>query len=248
MKFDFTNKVVLITGATKGIGKKTADLFEQLGATLILTGTKSQEISRLNVELDAFRKVKYFCLDFLIDSSITDFFESIHAYDKIDVLINNAGINKIDKVYDFSVEDWESIMKVNLTGAFRMTREIGRKMKEQNSGKIINIASIFGTITKGKRNAYTASKAGLIGFTKTASVDLAPFNILVNAVSPGFIDTDLTRKILKEEEIMELAAQIPLERLGKPDEIAKLVAFLASEHNTYINGQNITIDGGFVNI
>lgn len=248
MKFDFTDKTVIVSGATKGIGQSIARHFQNLGAELILTGTNKEEIDRLNDNADPIEKVKYYHLDFLNDGLIIEFIESIQRYSKIDILVNNAGINKIEYIYDFNTDDWENIMKINLTGPFRLIKDVGKRMKKQNTGKIINIASIFGTITMAKRNAYTASKSGLIGLTKTASVDLAPYNVLVNSVSPGFVSTDLTRRILNEKEIIELASKVPLGRMGQPDEIAKLVLFLASEYNTYITGQNIIIDGGYVNI
>lgn len=248
MKLNFTDKTVLITGATKGIGHAIANDFKLLGANLILTGTKNDEINCLNESSDKSDKVHYYYLDFLNKNSVAEFIENIQSYKKIDVLVNNAGINKINYIYDFDIEDWENIINVNLTGAFHLCRAVGKKMKAQNSGKIINIASIFGTITLSKRCAYTASKAGLIGFTKTISLDLSPFNVLVNSISPGFIETDLTKKILKKDEIIELESMIPIRRLGKPDEVSKLVLFLASEYNTYITAQNIIIDGGYSSI
>lgn len=248
MKFDFTDKIVIITGATKGIGQSIAHHFKNLGAELILTGTKKEEIDRLNESSDPSGKVKYYYLDFLNDVSVVEFVKCFQQRTKIDILVNNAGINKIEYIYNFDNDDWENIIKVNLTGPFRLIKEVGKIMKEQKYGKIINIASIFGTITMGRRNAYTASKSGLIGLTKTVSVDLAPYNVLVNAVSPGIIETSLTRQILKENEIIELSSEVPLGRLGQPEEIAKLVLFLTSEYNTYITGQNIIIDGGYVNI
>jgi len=247
-EFDVKKKTILITGATKGIGEAISADYRKRGAELILTGTNKRDIDRLNKLEELSSRVKYFHLDLLKEDSLINFIKEIQSYKKIDVLINNAGINKINYIYEFDAEDWEDIIRVNLTGVFKLCKAVGKIMKEQNEGRIINIASIFGTITREKRCAYTASKSGLIGLTKTISVDLAPFNVLVNSISPGFIETDLTKKILKKEEIVDLESKIPLGRLGKSTEISKLVLFFASEYNTYITGQNIIIDGGYINI
>jgi 3-oxoacyl-[acyl-carrier protein] reductase len=248
MQINFENKNVLITGATRGIGKSIAEEFEKAGANLLLTGTNINEIESLNGKLKEEDRKKYYALDLKNKSSIIDFIQSMKKIKKIDVLVNNAGINKINYIYDTIESDLDDILNVNIKAPFLLIKEISSLMKEQNYGRIINIASIFGTITREKRAAYTTSKAALIGLTKTASVDLAKYNILVNTVSPGFILTDLTKSILSESEIKELESKVPIGRFGKPDEIAKLVLFLSSELNTYLTGQNIIIDGGYVNI
>ena len=165
--------------------------------------------------------------------------------DRIDVLVNNAGVNKINPIDEIAEEDWDWINAVNLRGPFLITKMFAKKMKEQKSGRIVNISSIFGVVSKEKRAAYSTTKWGLIGLTKAIALDLAPDNILVNVVSPGFVDTELTRRVLGEEGIDELVGKIPQLRLANCKEIAKTVLFLASEHNTYITGQNIIVDGGF---
>ena len=154
-------------------------------------------------------------------------------------------INKVDLIQDIEEKDWDWIQNVNTRGPFLLISKIAEKMKNQGFGKIVNIASIFGSISKSKRAAYSTSKWGLIGLTKAVALDLAPYNILVNSVSPGFIDTELTRKILDYKEIEELKDTIPQKRLGEVEEIAKIVLFLSSDLNSYITGQNIIIDGGF---
>ena len=163
-------------------------------------------------------------------------------------IVNNAGVNKIDTITEISVDDWDWINAVNMRGPFLLTQAVSEDMKKQNSGKIINIASIFSVISKVKRAAYSATKWGLIGFTKAVALELAPFNIQVNAVSPGFVDTDLTRKILGLENMKQLEETIPQGRLAQPEEIAKVVLFLCSDQNTYITGQNIVVDGGFTSV
>ncbi len=248
MTFDFAGKTVLITGGTRGIGSAMAKAFSNANARVICTGTNSDNISNLK-DSSQTDQVSYIQLDLSDDNSIRRFFEKMDKENpKIDVLINNAGINQIETVDQFDVEAWNKIIKVNLSGSFAMINHFSKGMIERKSGKILNIASIFGSITKEKRSAYTSSKAGLIGLTKTSSVDLAPHGILVNSVSPGFINTELTRTILSPKGIQELVSMVPMNRLGEVHEVANLALFICSDLNTFITGQNITIDGGFVNI
>lgn len=250
MELNFKKKIVLITGATNGIGKKLAEDFEKSGAILILTGTKPEQIKNLNRNLVKKNKnnIKYYCVNFLEENSLKNFILEFKKYERIDVCINNAGINKIDYFWEVSQKDWDNIMVVNLRSPFLLSQEVSKIMKKNKYGRIVNMASIFGKITRGKRTVYTSSKSGLIGMTKTMAVDLAPFNILVNCVSPGFVLTDLTKKILTSAEIKDLESKIPLGRLAAPEDISKIVLFLASDLNTYISGQNIIVDGGYVNI
>lgn len=239
MKIHFRNKVVLITGATRGIGKQLACDFNRLGATVIVTGT--------GVEQEKDGNVKYHCVDFSSEKSLLDFSLKLREYPKIDVCINNAGINRINYIYEASLPDWDDIINVNLKAAFAICREVSQLMIRNGYGRIINIASIFGVISREKRAIYSSSKSGLIGLTRAVAIDLAPFNILVNCVSPGFVLTDLTKKILTAAEIKGLVARIPVGRLATPEDISKVVLFLSSDQNTYISGQNIIIDGGYVN-
>jgi 3-oxoacyl-[acyl-carrier protein] reductase len=176
---------------------------------------------------------------------VQQFLYAVNKLDKVDVLINNAGVNKIKTISEISEEDWDWINAVNLKGPFLLSRNVSEKMKQQESGKIINIASIFSVVSKEKRAAYSSTKWGLIGFTKAVALDLAPFNVLVNAVSPGFVDTALTRRIIGPKNIKKLVETIPQKRLANTDEIANVVLFLCSDLNTYITGQNIIVDGGF---
>ena len=248
MEIQFKSKTVIVTGSTRGIGKTIAEKYIENDAFVILTGRSYEEIADLNKK-NINKKVKYFQLDLLSEASIDVFIKNIlKEYQKIDILVNNAGINIINPISDIRDQDWDDIIRVNLTGTFKLIKFISKNMIQNRTGKIINLASIFGTITREKRGAYTASKAAVIGLTKTASVDLAKYNILVNSVAPGFIATDLTNRILSPDERKDLASRVPLGRLGNTDEVANLVLFLTSDLNTYLTGQNITIDGGFVNI
>jgi len=250
MKIDFQGKTVLVTGATRGMGKQFADDFADLGANLILTGTDKDKIKILNREANHDGQVtrKYYAVDFANADSTKSFIEAIEVYPKIDVCINNAGINRINFIDETLIEDWKDILSVNLEAPFLITRAVSKLMKKNRYGRIINIASIFGVISKAKRSMYTTTKFGLHGLTITSAIELAPYNVLVNSVSPGFVLTELTKSILIEAEIEDLARQVPIGRFAEPDEISRVVLFLASSQNTYLTGQNIVVDGGFVDV
>jgi len=250
MNIRFDNMVVLVTGATRGIGKQIADDFSELGAHLILTGTHQEEIDDLNrdLELAGDTLKKYFCVDFSDGESTEAFLKILRNYSRIDVCVNNAGINRIDYIEQASIKDWDDIISVNLKAPFLIIREVAKIMKMNGYGRIINISSIFGLISREKRSIYSTSKSGLRGLTIACSNELARYDILVNTVSPGFILTELTKSILSEEEMAELAPQVPMGRLAEPGEISKVVLFLASGFNTYLTGQNIIVDGGYVNV
>ena len=252
MKIDFNGQVVLVTGATRGIGKQIADGFARLGAKLILTGTKEEQIKALNEsagkDKDGETTREYYCVDFTDAKSTETFIEHLRRYDRIDVCVNNAGINRINYIDETQLKDWDDIIAVNLKAPFLIIREVSKIMKKNGYGRIVNICSIFGVISREKRSIYSSSKFGLRGLTAAASNELAKYNVLVNSVSPGFVLTDLTKTILSEKEMKELAVQIPARRVATPDDISRGVLFLASNLNTYITGQNIIVDGGYVNV
>jgi len=241
MHIDFTGKTALVTGGTRGIGKSIVTILIDACCTVIYTGTqKKPEIS--------IEKAEYKQLDLSDKKSIDQFIKNVlNNTKKIDILINNAGINIIESIDELNEENWQKILDVNLTGPMILTREISKKMKKNNKGgKILNISSIFGCVSKAKRNSYSSSKFGLIGLTRSSSLDLASHNILVNAVCPGFTSTEMMISILSKEEIKKLLKQIPMGRFAEAEEIAKVAVFLCSDLNSYITGQTLVVDGGFI--
>jgi len=239
MKIDFSGKTAIVTGGTRGIGKSIVLLLLEAGCHVIYTGTKEQHEAFLE-------KGRYERLDLSDKKSIKWFEEDvISKTSRIDILINNAGINIIEPINEIQDEHWEKVLAVNLTGSMRLMREVVKVMKKNDGGgRILNISSIFGIVSRAKRSSYSASKAGMIGLTRASALDLAPSNILVNALCPGFTLTELTASILSGKEVKTLAADIPLGRFAEASEIAKVAVFLCSDLNTYITGQTILVDGG----
>ena len=248
-QFDFSNKTILVTGGTRGIGKQIVKDLHELGANLLITGTKSHELNLLNNEATELGyKKKYFLLDSTLKISVNNFLEEIKKYKKIDCLVNNAGINRLNFIQDAKLNDWEEMMSVNLTAPFRILNIVSSLMIENGYGRVVNIASIFGVISKEKRALYSATKFGIHGLTVGCSNDLAKHDILVNTVSPGFVLTDMTKENLSPEEMKALASQIPIKRMAEVTELSNVVVFLLSDLNKYLTGQNIIVDGGFTNV
>lgn len=250
IKLDFTGKTIVITGATRGIGKKIAEDLFDLGANLILTGTKQDEIDELNASsaISVLKNKKYFVLDLSSEESIDNFIKALSNENEIHGLVNNAGINKLNHIQHAQLHDWQVMMAVNLTAPFRLINAISEKMINQQYGRIVNIGSIFSKISKEKRSVYSATKFGINGLTVGVSNDLARYNVLCNTLSPGFVLTDLTRKNLSEKEMSELSEMIPAKRLAEVSDISYVAVFLLSDLNHYLTGQNIIVDGGFTNI
>ena len=237
MKFNFKDKVILITGGTSGIGKQLVYDFLKLKGKVICTSTSVKKHNkRKNLTIEH--------LDFNSSISTNDFLNKIKKLKKIDVLINNAGINKIDSINQIKLEDWQKIYNVNIKGPLFLTKEISKMMINKKGGRIVNISSIFGLVSKEKRSMYSTSKSALLGLTRSSALDLAKYNILVNAVSPGFVDTPLTRGILGKTGMQKIIKEIPIGKMAKPQDISSLIIFLSSNYNSYITGQNFIIDGG----
>lgn len=234
---DFTGKTALVTGATRGIGKAIVDVLIDRGCSVIVTGTKGK-FSQGDI-------ISYIPLDLSKKTSIVSFKKHLAKFNQIDILVNNAGINIIEPIDKIDIQHWDKVIQVNLTGAMLVTQAVVQIMRKKKSGgKILNISSIFGLKSRAMRNAYSASKSGLIGLTRAAALDLAKDNILVNALCPGFTLTDLTQSILSKKEMKQLCEEIPMGRFANEHEIAITAVFLCSELNTYITGQTLTIDGG----
>ena len=213
----------LVTGASRGIGAAiTAELREQ--------GAQILEPSRSELNLAD-------------PDSISAW---LHNYgDKVDILVNNAGINMLNDLESIRSDNWQAMLQINLTAPLLLIQGVALGMKQRGWGRIVNISSIFGIVTKERRGAYSAVKAGLNGLTRTAAVELAPNGILVNSLCPGYVATDLTRQNNSADDLAKIEAQIPLGRLAEPAEMARVVAFLCSEANTYLTGQSLLVDGGF---
>ena len=234
-----------------GIGASIASILHEAGAELIITGVEDQSfIDEINEESlkKGLSNIKYIHVDFTNKTSISDFFKFLDTYQKIDICINNAGTNRNNPIDEIEESDYDLLLNVNLKAPFLITRYISKRMKHANYGRVVNIASIWGIKSRAGRTAYTITKSGIIGLTKTSSIELAPYNTLVNAVSPGFTMTELTMRTLPENEFNELKSIVPAKRFAQPSEIANLVLFLVSDLNTYVTGQNIAIDGGFSNV
>lgn len=247
---DFSGKTVLITGATRGIGAAIGDAFASAGARVILTGTDPARVEELNQQSKAAGQSnrEYWSVDFSDHASLDAFCARIEGLERLDVCVNNAGINRINPIDRIDTDDLDAVLDINLRAPMLVCRSASRVMKRQAYGRIVNIASIWSVITKSGRAAYSASKFGVAGMTKSLAADLGRDGILVNAVSPGFIMTELTAQTLKPDEQEKLAEQVPMGRFGQPEEIAEVVLFLASDANTYITGQNIVADGGFTSV
>ncbi|WP_428738524.1 SDR family NAD(P)-dependent oxidoreductase [Sulfurimonas sp.] len=240
MTINFKDQRVLVTGGTRGIGYEIAKQFLDADAQVVVTGTSMHKTENIDTRL-------YY--EQLVIDKEQDWQESVKkivdSYDGFDILINNAGINKVNKIFETNVQDIEEILLTNLTAPIFIVAEVSKKMKERKKGYIVNIGSIFGVVSKTGRNPYTASKAGLIGVTKTMAIDLGEDNVLVNCISPGFVDTQLTRAVLGEKAMSEISSSIPMKRLAGVSDIAPTVLFMCSKYNSYITGQNIIVDGGF---
>ena len=242
------NKVAFITGATRGIGRQIAVTLANNNYDIAINyRTENEDLKNTISEIE---KTGVKCL--AVSGDVSKFEDAekmvneiIEKFGKIDVLVNNAGITKDNLLIRMKKEDFEDVLNVNLVGTFNITKNVVPFMMKQKDGRIINISSVVGVSGNAGQSNYSASKAGIIGFTKSLAKELGSRNILINAIAPGFIETKMT-EVLKDSVKEEIIKTIPLKRMGTPEDVANVVKFLASEDSKYITGQVINVDGGML--
>ena len=246
MRFD--NQVAIVTGAGRGIGHAIALRLASEGGRLACVSRTEANAKRTADEINGKRAdaAKHYCVDVVDHGAVQKIGAQIlDDFGRIDILVNNAGVTRDGLSIRMSIEDWDTVINTNLKGSFNFAQAVERAMIKQRSGRVINISSVVGLIGNAGQTNYAASKAGLIGFTKSLARELASRNITVNAVAPGFIATGMTAG-LTDEIKKKLEAQIPLGKTGQPEDVASAVAFLASAEAGYITGQVLCVDGGMV--
>jgi NAD(P)-dependent dehydrogenase (short-subunit alcohol dehydrogenase family) len=229
----------VVTGATRGIGYAIAERLLKDGLEVIVTGTKKNGKHPAGSS--------YYQVDFLDEDSTNKFINFLKKQ-QINILVNNAGINKISEFSSIDIDDFDRILRINLRAPFQICQAVIPYMEKIKWGRIVNLTSVFGNISKEYRAAYSSSKFGLDGMTVALAAEVSEKGILANSVGPGVIDTDMTREVLGDSGINKLKGQIPMKRLGQVSEIASLVSWLVSNENTYMTGQNLMIDGGFTRV
>ncbi len=241
-------KVALVTGASRGIGRAVALKLAEAGADIAVnyagSEQKAEEVVRL-INENGGNAVSFQC-DVASSEQVSAMIkEVIETFGRLDILVNNAGVTKDTLLMRMKEDDWDKVINTNLKGVFNTTKAVTRQMMKQRSGRIINMASVVGIIGNAGQANYVASKAGVIGLTKSSARELAARNITVNAVAPGFIETDMT-DTLPEDVQQEMLRQIPLGKMGTPEDVAMVVRFLAGEESRYMTGQVLSVDGGMV--
>ncbi|CAA7195145.1 3-oxoacyl-[acyl-carrier-protein] reductase [Chryseobacterium potabilaquae] len=240
-------KVALITGATRGIGKGIAQVFAEQGAKVAFTYAGSVDKAKeLEATLSSVTQIKGYqsdASDYDAAQKLID--EVIAEFGKIDILVNNAGVTRDNLLLRMSKDDWDTIIKVNLDSVFNLTKAVIKPMMKARSGSIINMSSVVGLKGNAGQANYAASKAGVIGFTKSVALELGSRHIRCNAITPGFIETEMTA-VLDEKTVQEWRDGIPLKRGGTPEDIANACVFLGSDMSTYITGQTLNVDGGML--
>jgi 3-oxoacyl-[acyl-carrier protein] reductase len=243
--FDLSNKICLVTGATRGIGKAIAAQLGAQGATVIGSATSEAGATAISQSLaDAGIKGEGVVLNVADAESVEAVLKHVtDTYGAITVLVNNAGITRDNLMMRMKEEEWDDIMSTNLKSVYRLSKGVLRGMMKARNGRIINITSVVGVSGNAGQANYAAAKAGVIGFTKSLAQEIASRGVTVNAVAPGFINTDMT-KALNEEQVSKMTANIPAARLGEPEDIAASVVFLASDESAYVTGTTLHVNGG----
>ena len=246
MGFDFNNKIVFVTGAARGIGRAVVELFLKNNAKVIAVGKTVDNLNKLKEDFKHFSdNLSTFQLDVSNEEDCKAIIDrAVSSVGSIDILVNNAGITQDSLVMRMSSEQWDSVLSVNLSGVFYCTKFVSRYMMKKRYGRIVNISSIVGLTGNIGQSNYSASKGGLISFTKSCAIEFATRSVLVNAIAPGFVDTDMVRSAVSKEKKMQYIKSIPLGRYAESKEVADLVLFLSSDCASYITGQVISINGG----
>jgi len=246
---NLTDKVAIVTGASRGIGEVIAKQLSSCGAKIILIARNSDQLVAVKETIISNGGIaESIAGDVSNLNSISEIVtNTIDKWGRIDILVNNAGIARDNIIMRMKEDDWDSVMNINLKGCFNGIKSVARPMIKNKAGRIINITSVIGQIGNAGQSNYAASKAGIMGLTKSMAKELGSRNITVNAVAPGYITTDMTNE-LNDEVKEQLKSSIPLGRLGTPDDVANLVCFLASDEAGYITGQTFNVDGGMVMI
>ena len=248
---DLKGKVAIVTGGTAGIGKEIACQYVKVGADVAIIGTNEERAQATLLEMQRYKidpnqKIAYFLLNVAQSQEVEAFMERLlKEWGRVDILVNNAGITKDQLLMKMSEEEWDQVMDVNLKSVYNTCKALTRSMMKARSGVIINITSVVGLTGNAGQANYAASKAGMIGFTKSLAKELASRNVRANCIAPGYIETQMT-DVLKPEVKEAVLAKIPMSRIGKPSDIAYAALFLASDQASYITGQVLTVDGGMV--
>ena len=241
------DKVAVVTGAGRGIGRAVALAYARMGADVACVSRTEENSAKVAAEVEALGRRAWPLAVDVSDTAAVDAAakEILELAGRVDILVNNAGVPRDNLLMRMSEEEWDTVLNTNLKGAFNFTRAFSRPFIRQRSGRIINIASVIGLIGNAGQSNYAASKAALIGFTKSIARELAPRGITVNAIAPGFIETDMTA-VLDDKVREEVLGRVPLGRFGSSDDIAHAAGFLAMEPTGYVTGQVLTVDGGMV--
>jgi 3-oxoacyl-[acyl-carrier protein] reductase len=244
VKIDLSGKSAVVTGATRGIGRAIAESLASAGARVAIVGRNAETANAAAAEIGG--RAQGFAADVADPAAAAAMIVAVEAaFGAVDILVNNAGITRDNIMPRLKDADWDEVIDANLRGAFVTTRSAVRGMMKRRWGRVINISSVVGLVGNKGQSNYAASKAGLIGLTKSVAKEFAARNVLANVIAPGFIETDMTQAMTQDARTT-LIGQIPLERLGTPNDIASLVTFLASDHASYITGQVFVVDGGMV--